>query len=63
MDEGEWQEAEVAATVKLAEGLAQGPHTVLLMARGLDEHQRRWTPLTSSMPSVRATPGSRTWWW
>lgn len=44
IDEGEWQEAEVAPTVKLADGLAQGRHTVMLMARGLDEHQSRWTP-------------------
>jgi lysophospholipase L1-like esterase len=44
IDEGEWQEAEVAATVKLADGLAGGRHTVMLMVRGLDEHQSRWTP-------------------
>jgi len=44
IDEGKWQEAEVAATVKLADGLAQGRHTVMLMVRGLDEHQSRWTP-------------------
>ena len=50
IDAGEWQEAEAAATVTLAEGLAQGPHTVMLMARGLDEHQQRWTkPLVASL--------------
>jgi hypothetical protein len=44
IDEGKWQEAEVAALVKLAEGLPAGRHTVMLMVRGLDEHQSRWTP-------------------
>lgn len=44
IDAGEWQEAEVAPTVKLAESLARGQHTVMLMVRGLDEHQDRWTP-------------------
>ena len=44
IDEGEWQEAEIAAQVALGENLAAGPHTVMLMARGLDEHQRRWSP-------------------
>ena len=50
IDAGEWQEAEIAATVPLAEGLANGPHTVMLMARGLDEHQSRWyKPLVASI--------------
>lgn len=44
VDGGEWREAEIAASVTLAEGLASGPHTVMLMVRGLDEHQSRWTP-------------------
>jgi hypothetical protein len=44
IDEGEWQEAEIAPTVKLGEGLSHGQHTVMLMVRGLDEHQNRWTP-------------------
>ncbi|MCX5637044.1 MAG: GDSL-type esterase/lipase family protein, partial [Planctomycetota bacterium] len=44
IDEDKWQEAEVAPTVKLADGLARGRHTVMLMVRGLDEHQSRWTP-------------------
>jgi lysophospholipase L1-like esterase len=44
IDQGTWQEAEVAATVKLADGLAPGRHTAMLMVRGLDEHQSRWTP-------------------
>lgn len=44
IDDGAWQEAELAATVTLAQGLAPGSHSVLLMVRGLDEHQSRWTP-------------------
>lgn len=44
VDAGDWQEAEIAATVTLAEGLAAGSHTVMLLVRGLDEHQSRWTP-------------------
>ena len=50
IDEGAWEEAEVTSTVTLATGLAEGPHTVLLMARGMDEHQNRWTqPLVASL--------------
>lgn len=50
IDDGEWQEAEIAASVKLAGGLGKGKHTVMLMARGLDEHQNRWTqPLVASI--------------
>jgi len=57
VDDGAWQEAEVAATVKLAAGLAAGPHTVLLMARGLDEHQSRWRPpLTASITFLGLEP-------
>ncbi|MBB6048882.1 GDSL-type esterase/lipase family protein [Armatimonas rosea] len=44
MDGGEWHEAELAASVTLAEGLGKGAHTVMLMVRGLDEHQSRWSP-------------------
>ena len=44
IDEGKWQEAEVAPTVKLADGLTRGRHSVMLMVRGLDEHQSRWKP-------------------
>lgn len=59
MDEGEWQEAEAAATVKLAEGLTHGPHTVQLMARGLDEHQPRWSkPLVASLTFLGLDAGS-----
>ncbi len=50
IDNGQWREAEVASTVNLAHGLAKGPHTVMLMARGIDEHQNRWTrPLVASI--------------
>jgi lysophospholipase L1-like esterase len=50
IDDGAWQEAEVAPTVTLADGLAKGKHTVMLMARGMDEHQSRWkAPLTASL--------------
>ena len=62
IDEGEWQEADAAAKVKLAEGLASGPHTMMLMARGLDEHQSRWTkPLVASLTflGLEAGPGGR----
>ncbi|HTE21320.1 MAG TPA: GDSL-type esterase/lipase family protein [Armatimonadota bacterium] len=44
VDEGEWQEAEVAPTVTLAAGLREAPHTLTLMVRDLDEHQSRWSP-------------------
>lgn len=50
IDDGIWHEAEIAASVKLAEGLPKGKHTVMLMVRGLDEHQNRWTsPLVASV--------------
>lgn len=50
IDEGTWQEAEIAASVPLAEGLGSGPHTVMLLVRGLDEHQSRWrAPLVASV--------------
>ncbi len=44
VDEGPWKEAEVAASLSLAEGLIPDRHTVMLMVRGMDEHQNRWTP-------------------
>lgn len=44
IDEGKWQEAELASRVTLAEGLGPGPHSVMLLVRGLDEHQSRWKP-------------------
>jgi lysophospholipase L1-like esterase len=49
IDQGDWKEADLAATVSLGTGLASGTHTVTLMARSMDENQSRWTPpLTSS---------------
>jgi lysophospholipase L1-like esterase len=44
IDGGDFQESEVAATVDLATDLSDGEHEILLMARGLDENQSRWTP-------------------
>jgi len=44
IDNGPWQESEVAATLKLADGLSGGAHTLWLMVRGIDEHQSRWNP-------------------
>ena len=45
-----WRVAEVAPTLELATGLTAGPHTVTLVARGLDENRARWTPpLVSSV--------------
>ncbi len=50
VDAGEWQEAEVAPSVPLVTGLGKGTHTVMLMVRGIDEHQNRWTaPLVGSV--------------
>ncbi len=50
LDDGPWQEAEVAERVPLADHLPKGRHTLMLMARGLDEHQNRWTqPLVASI--------------
>ena len=49
IDQEDWKEADLAATVSLGTGLASGTHTVTLMARSMDENQSRWTPpLTSS---------------
>ena len=57
IDAGEWQEAEIAPSVKLAEGLGKGRHSVMLMVRGLDEHQSRWTPpLVASVTFTGFTP-------
>lgn len=49
IDQQDWQEAELAATLPLATGLS-GTHQVLLMVRSLNEQQSRWTPpLVSSI--------------
>jgi lysophospholipase L1-like esterase len=50
IDADEWQEGELAATMPLSTGLADGTHEVTLMARGLNEFQARWSPpLVSSL--------------
>src|SRR5262249_24798870 len=50
VDQGSWQEIQLAASLTLANNLPAGPHEVWLMARGLDENQSRWTPpLASSL--------------
>ncbi|MEI7437081.1 MAG: GDSL-type esterase/lipase family protein [bacterium] len=53
IDEGDWQESEIAETVRLAGGLQRGSHTLWLMVRGIDEHQNRWTaPLIGSVTLI-----------
>jgi len=48
VDQGDWKEGELAATVSLASGLPTGTHTVTVMVRSMDENQNRWTwPLVS----------------
>ena len=43
--------------MKLAEGLKAGPHTLMLMARGMDEHQSRWSPpLVASLTFLGLDP-------
>jgi lysophospholipase L1-like esterase len=50
IDQGAWQEADMAARVTLGANLSAGMHSVTLMARALDENQSRWSPpLTSSI--------------
>ncbi len=44
VDGGAWSEAFLSATVPLASGLAAGRHEIMLMARGMDEMQSRWSP-------------------
>lgn len=65
IDRGDWQEAEVAPSVQLAKGLepldssGAAGHTLLLMARGLDEHQSRWSePLVASLTFVGLEPSA-----
>ncbi len=53
IDGGEWEEAELAASMPLATDLPPGTHEVLLMVRGLNENQNRWNPpLISSITFV-----------
>ena len=70
IDDGAWQESEIAGTLKLAEGLSDKPHTLWLMVRGLDEHENRWAaPLVSSAtflgldpaPDGKLLPPSKDW--
>jgi lysophospholipase L1-like esterase len=50
IDQGAWQEAEIASSLSLASGLSAGLHEVWLIARGFDENESRWTPpLVSSL--------------
>jgi lysophospholipase L1-like esterase len=50
IDQGTWQEGELAATLPLGTGLTSGTHEVTLMVRGLNETQNRWSPpLVSSI--------------
>ena len=50
IDQGDWQEAEVAPTMMLADGLTDAPHTLWLMVRALDTNQSRWkAPLVASV--------------
>ena len=61
IDQGTWQEHEVAATLSLATGLSAGTHEVMLMVRGLNESASRWSPpLISSITFLGfdATGGS-----
>ncbi len=61
IDQGTWQEHEVAATLSLATGLSTGTHEVMLMVRGLNESASRWSPpLISSITflSFDVTGGS-----
>jgi lysophospholipase L1-like esterase len=44
VDQGTWQEGELAASVSLGTGLTSGTHEVLVMVRGLNENQNRWSP-------------------
>lgn len=49
-DDAQWRESEIAASVELGKDLKPGPHTLMLVVRGLDEHQPRWAePLTASV--------------
>jgi lysophospholipase L1-like esterase len=50
IDDGAWQESEVLAKMRLADGLPAGPHTLWLMVRSTDQRGSRWkAPVTSSV--------------
>ena len=49
-NDAQWRESEIAESMTLEKDLPPGPHTIFLIARGLDEHQPRWEePLTASI--------------
>ena len=57
IDDGDWQDAEIAGTVILAEKLCQGTHDLMLMVRGWDQSQNRWAqPLAASMTLTDIRP-------
>jgi len=53
IDQGDWKEGDLAASVSLATGLTPGMHTVTLLVRSMDENQSRWTPPLVSSTSFR----------
>ncbi len=44
IDNGSWTDADVTANMVLATGLPAGEHTVVFMARGMEELFNRWDP-------------------
>jgi GDSL-like Lipase/Acylhydrolase family/Carbohydrate esterase 2 N-terminal len=44
IDNGAWTDADVTANMMLASGLPAGEHTVVFMARGMEELFNRWDP-------------------
>jgi lysophospholipase L1-like esterase len=44
LDDGDWIEKEIAATLELATNLPVADHTVALFVRGMSEFEARWTP-------------------
>jgi hypothetical protein len=44
IDDGDWVEKEIGASLKLASNLAVADHTVALFVRGMNENESRWTP-------------------
>jgi lysophospholipase L1-like esterase len=44
IDDGDWVEKEIGASLELASSLAIADHTVALFVRGMNENEARWTP-------------------
>ena len=44
IDDGDWVEKEIGATLELATNLPVADHTVALFVRGMNENEARWTP-------------------